>query len=307
MRFHQITRCAGLTALAVVFALAFSGCGKDKTFVKPTPPPQLTSPRIAFTRGFAGIHLYDPATGNVVALSHGSADEDPAISPDGRRIAFVNSSGGLKRLMTMAVDGTNRVPLLASAQLSPADPHWSPDSKKIVFTGTTLPSGAYNVCTVLANGDSLQPITSDGWSRAFAWSPDGSRILYDYHNGQPVSVDSLRDMLPSGLSIRRITETLNLVGADYSPDGARIILTYGSRVIIIDADGSNPDAQDMPDISEIGRPSWSPDGSFIVLSAHPVGGGTYDLFLTTPSPADTVQLLLSGSENDGDPDWGPRP
>jgi dipeptidyl aminopeptidase/acylaminoacyl peptidase len=305
MRRVPIDSRAVRTTLAIALLIVSTGCGKDDPAKPPPPPPRLTSPRIAFTRGVDGIHLYDPATGTTVGLSRGFADEEPAISPDGRRIAFVNSSGGMSRLMTMAVNGTDRLPVLTNAQLSPGDPHWSPDSRKIVFTGTTLPSGAYNVYTILATGDSLQPLTSDGLSRAFAWSPDGSRILYAHH--EPAPIDSVCDMLPSGLGVRPIFRTSNLVGADYSPDGAKIILTFSNAVTIADADGSNANGQSMPDISEIEQPSWSPDGSWIVLSAHPVGGGTYDLFLTTPTPADTVQLLLGGTGNDEDPDWGPRP
>jgi dipeptidyl aminopeptidase/acylaminoacyl peptidase len=295
MRHVPIPWCAGWTALVLVLSIALDGCGKDDPTKPPPPLPQLTSPRIAFTRGVNGIHLYDPATGTVVELSHGSADEEPAISHDGRRIAFVNSSGGTRRLMTMAVNGTDRVPVLEDIQLSPAHPHWSSDNTRLVFTGTTLPSGAYNVYTILASGDSLRPLTSDGSSRALAWSPDGSRILYLYTDA--AQADSVRDMLPSGLGIRFVAgPTGGLVGADYSPDGTNIVFAHSDGVGIR-----------MPDISEIGQPSWSPDGSWIVISAHPVGGGTYDLFLTTPTPADTVQLLLGGSENDVDPDWGPRP
>jgi len=298
-------RVVGLPVVLV--AATTLGCGKDKTEGRPPVAPQLTSPRIAFTRGFAGIHLYDPATGNITDISHGFADEDPAISPDGRRIAFVSTSGGQRRLMTMAVDGTDRVPVLTNAQLSPAHPRWSPDSKRIVFTGTNIPSGTYDVYTIIAADDSLRPITSGGSSRALAWSPDGARILFVYHS-VPANVDSLREIsLASSTTGFIFGPTGGVVGADYSPDGSKIMATYPDNVLVMNSDGSGADAQGLPDVSEIGSPSWSPDGSLIALSAHPVGGGTYDLFLTSPTPADTVQLLLGGAENDSEPDWGPRP
>ena len=322
MRGVPLPWCARWTFLVLVLPISFNGCGKDKTTGPPNPPPQLTSPRIAFTSdrgGVGGIHLYDPSTGGIVRLTPiGSIDQEPAISPDGRRIAFVSSSGGIKRLMTMAVNGGGRLPVLSNAQLAPANPHWSPDSKKIVFTGTSQ-SGAMDVYTILASGDSLEPVTTDGWSRVFAWAPDGSRILYAYQNTTLLAPgDSLRDILPSGSGMRHIFWTgpsYTVLGADYSPDGSQIVFdwidvpagnTY--KVEIMNSDGSNLHfvAQDVPDIAGLSQPSWSPDGSTIVFSAHPYSGGSNDLYTVTPSPAD-AQLLLGGTAVDEDPDWGPRP
>lgn len=314
---HEGTKsaCAALVAVLLV-----SGCGKDKVGGPPPPPPQLTSPRIAFTSdrgGIGGIHLYNPADGSIVRLTpSGSLDKEPAISPDGLRIAFINSNGRFTRLMTMAVNGTNRTPVLESAQLVPSNPHWSPDSKKLVFTGTRT-SGATDVYTILATGDSLSAVTTNGWSRVLAWSPDGSRILYGYHDLSNIATaDSLRDVLPSGADTRHVYTTSEpLVGADYSPDGAHIVfdsftisVSGGYRIQTIDADGSNYHglAAYTPDIAGLSEPSWSPDGSTIVFSAHLLGGGTSDFYIVTTTPGD-AQLLLGGSAVDEDPDWGPKP
>ncbi|MGE5178037.1 MAG: TolB family protein [Bacteroidota bacterium] len=319
MRHVPIPWRTGWAVLGLVLWLVI-GCGKDRV-TGPPPPPQLTSPRIAFISdrsGTQGIYLLDPSTRNVVGLTPpGVYDADPAISPDGRRIAFATPVGAVNRLMTMAVDGTNRVLCGANAQFGASQPHWSPDGKRIVFTGTSYATGAANVYTILATGDSLLALTSNGVSHAFAWSPDGSRILYVSRRAPDASyafpIDTLRDVTPDGTTVRTLLVlALDFIGADYSPDGSHIVFDYwdfsrGFSIEICDEDGASRvvAARGNPDLEGLSAPSWSPDGAAIVFSAH-LSGLSGDLYTATPTPGDP-QLFLAGTAADMTPNWGPRP
>ena len=320
MRHVPIPRRTGWAVLALVPSLVV-GCGKDHVTGPPPPPPQLTSPRIAFISdrgGTQGIYLLNPSTGSVVGLTPaGVYDVDPAISPDGRRIAFATPVGGVNRLMTMAVNGTDRVFCGSSTQLGASQPHWSPDGKRIVFTGTSYRDGTTDVYTISATGGSLQPLTSNGVSHAFAWSPDGSRILYVSRRAPDASygfpIDTLRDVTPDGSTVRTLLVlAIDFIGADYSPDGSHIVFDYwdftrGFSLEICDEDGASRVlvARGNPDLEGLSAPSWSPDGAAIVFSAR-LSSLSSDLYTATPTPADP-QLLLPGTAADMTPNWGPRP
>src|SRR6476469_9471730 len=92
---------------------------------------------------------------------------DPAISPDGREIAFV--SGG--DIWTVAASG-GEAHLLVSHPAYDSRPLYSPDGTKLAFLSTRTGNGDVYVMT-LATG-ALQRITFDDVAEQLdAWSRDG--------------------------------------------------------------------------------------------------------------------------------------
>ena len=307
---------------ALLFELAI-GCSKRGP-VAPAPLPKLNGPRIAFTSnrsGSLGIHLYDPATAQIVRLSPGGTfDQEPAISPDGTRIAFVSPSPTGLQLLTMAVNGSDRRAVSADPGFDCSWPRWSPDSRSIVLTRTSRSTGEHDVFTILASGDSLRRITNDSLSTSLAWSPDGSRILLVHQPVDPNVLGSfLRDVLPNGDSLRTIGGPFGyrILGADYSPDGLRIALStysdfgFGYSVVIRSLDGADGTGVtlDNPPMDGLSAPSWSPDGTLIAFSARVISGTTPetdDLFTVGSTPTNP-QPLMSGPSSDSQPNWGPKP
>ena len=78
------------------------------------------------------------ADGSGVALVADGA-ESPAVSPDGRRICFVElvdapgASRPVRRLAVMNADGSERAQLTANVDHDVRDPAWTPDGRTIVF------------------------------------------------------------------------------------------------------------------------------------------------------------------------------
>jgi Tol biopolymer transport system component len=308
--------------LVIALGLLTFGCSKDASngggILKPPPtPPQLTGPRIAFDSnrgGSIGIHLYDPATGIVVRLSPADAyDARPAISPDGTRIAFEHyGPGGRFRIMTMAVDGSDRRDCTNDSTVSDAGPHWSPDSQYLVFTRTDRASGSRDIYAVRRDALMLVRITSDGASRVLDWSADGTRLLivrqsvsgsYTFQDAQTFDTTTRAAASLFGQTLR------NYVGGEFSPDGKRIVFSVelsqpapNCYLLGTDAVGSYQRSMLLDaDFSAIGHPSWSPDGTTIAFSGDPE-----DLFTVTWR-FENLQSVLTGSPIDQDPDWGPKP
>ncbi len=82
-------------------------------------------------------HVYRmPASGgDAVALTDNSGialNFHPAISPDGRRIAFISDRGGQNNVWTMNADGTDPRPVVTDLATRFVDPEWAPDGQTIV-------------------------------------------------------------------------------------------------------------------------------------------------------------------------------
>ena len=122
--------------------------------------------------------------GDVRDLSHssGSAERDPAWSPDGKYVSYFSDKSGEYRLVIEAQDGVT--PPREIALEHPTHyytPQWSPDSKKLVFTDTNLRVWVLDVETGKA-----KVIGSDPWmvpQRTVdpVWSPDSKWVAYASH------------------------------------------------------------------------------------------------------------------------------
>jgi tricorn protease len=111
--------------------------------------------------------------------STGSAERDPAWSPDGKFISYFSDKSGEYRLYIEAQDGL--APPREIVLEHPTHyytPSWSPDSKKIVFTDTGLHVWLLDVASGKA-----KVVGSDPWmvpQRTLnpVWSPDSKWVAY---------------------------------------------------------------------------------------------------------------------------------
>ena len=105
--------------------------------------------------------------------SPGVADWSPAVSPDGRRIAFMSSRGGAHELWVMDADGGNPRQLTRAGELSEY-PSWSPDGRWLAFGANR--SGNWEIARISAEGGEETSLASAAkWP---AVSPDGKRIAF---------------------------------------------------------------------------------------------------------------------------------
>jgi Tol biopolymer transport system component len=132
--------------------------------------------------------LYVSATGtseSIWKLANGAGTElwsgqgaqvfgGPAISADGRYIAFSVRRHGQTILYVMRVDGTNARIVSDSLELQGA-PAWSPDGQSI--TTAAVDHGVPHLFRVPVNGSS-PALFVDEYSVDPAWAPDGRFVVY---------------------------------------------------------------------------------------------------------------------------------
>jgi tricorn protease len=145
---------------------------------------------------------------------------DPAISPDGREIAFV--SGG--DIWTVAATG-GEAHLLVTHPATESRPLYSPDGRKLAFVSTRTGAGNIYVLT-LATGELMRLTYSDRPDSLDGWSHDGKWIYFTSAvNDVAGQGDIFRVSTDGGTPLEVSRERyLNEFESAPSPDGEQIAL-----------------------------------------------------------------------------------
>lgn len=254
-----VFRAYAQVAACGVDSLQFAGSSPSLVYATSCLPPIL-------------LYSVAPDGSGLQQLIAPAGIQQPALSPDGTRIASGNGYGGIGILNSdgtqvqlthpptaCTAPGGEKVPYVDTS------PSWSPDGTAIVFTRTgcagfdselytvTVASGqvarigiagdhaawgpskiAYIANGVwTANPDGTNPTEVASSGRDPAWSPDG-RLAY-LTNSNTVVVDSTPVQLP-------FTDVTSLA---WSPDGTRFAVTASTPtdpfdVYTVNTDGSNP-------------------------------------------------------------------
>jgi serine/threonine protein kinase len=101
---------------------------------------------------------------------------DPAISPDGKSVAFVSNRSGHWNLWIGNADGSG-LRELPTQSLLPFHPAWSPDSREIAFESEAFGKGEIWLISA-GGGQPRRLVGMPGGAEVPSWSPDGERVLF---------------------------------------------------------------------------------------------------------------------------------
>jgi Tol biopolymer transport system component len=102
-------------------------------------------------------------------------DDWPALSPDGKSLAFASSRDGNFEIYIAGADGSRPRRLTTSPGLD-IRPAWSPDGRRLAFT--SLRDGNYEIYVADVDGADVRRLTNHPERDDFPqWHPDGRRLL----------------------------------------------------------------------------------------------------------------------------------
>ena len=241
---------------------------------------------------------------------------DVAISPDGSRVAWVQSTAATTTKETYIASTTAgasaaKVNLSEAAGRVDSDPAWSPDSKTLAFFSTAGDSDQPQLWTVAADGSGARKLTTvGGYAARPRWSRDGKRIAFLYIEGAGgggplVAAPSTTGVIDTAVHNQRVAvidaaaggkvdqvspADLHVYEFDWSPDGNSFVVTAApgpgdnnwwiAQIYKIDSAKRTATAIYKPSL-QVAVPRWSPDGKSIafiegIMSDEGFHGG--DLF-----------------------------
>ncbi len=114
-----------------------------------------------------------------------------SFSPDGRYFAIAAKHKDRDDLVILDVKKDEEVRRIRSSLNGLTTPSWSPDGKRLVFTG--YDGGLSDLFIVNADGSDLHRLTSDKYADLEpSWSPDGKTIAFATDRGTATSFEDLK-------------------------------------------------------------------------------------------------------------------
>jgi Tol biopolymer transport system component len=253
----------------------------------------------------------------------------PALSPDGTRVAFASSQPGGSQILVVNSDGSDLQSLTFNSMSNDAEPAWSPDGQQIAFVRGFDPTSdgiantsfcGFEIYQVSVDGCATPVRVTDGSGGTDpSWSPDGTRIAYVSDRGGNFDVYAVG--LDSG-KVDQLTDTPeNEAEPTWSPDGTEIAYARGYFHATFDcgfahtglADPWYQPGSDIYRMSSDGSkqvrvtftennfdPSWSPDGTS--LSFVSFRDNQSQLFILDPYHKEEYSITTSVGQKSS-PSW----
>lgn len=172
--------------------------------------------------GYEDLFRWDPRTKQTIRLTTGRRARDPAVSADGRKIAYSQNevSTSVLAVMDMAVDAPAKVVWRGGRYDQVFQPAWSPDGTRIAFSGWRT-GGFRDILVVDVATGKLDEVTHD---RAVdlqpRWSPDGKMLYFASDR------TSISNIYAFDFTDRTTWQVSNVLGSAFqpepSPDGKRL-------------------------------------------------------------------------------------
>lgn len=213
----------------------------------------------------SNVYLFTGAT-SWRALTTDGLSKSPSLSPDGKRVAYLQQPTLFSDNFLNVLDVTTGVTVRVTGPGGYYGmPIWSPNGTRLLFAAWVSNANYllsnYELFIVNADGSGLTNLTNNlATDLNPSWSPDGDRIAFvSFRNTSDSNPHSaVYVMNANGSDIRLLT-----TGRDYiaeiawSPDGRQIAYSDGGSLYVMNADGSLPARLTRPPEGTWDRtPSW---------------------------------------------------
>ncbi len=232
----------------------------------------------------------------------------PAVSPDGKWIAFDESPLGRKyseQIYVMSIDGEN-LRLICSGMM----PTWSADSR---FLACSRREPIYGIWLVDTTNDDREHLKQTNWAQL---SPDGKKLAFS-EGAKLMSMDIETDVSTTAVNEESNPYASIISNGTWSPDGKQFCVKCRKQ------DGTF-DIATVSMVEKDGRPkfkahysctsnmmtdfAWHPKGDRVIFSSIcPEREGRKQLYEFNPDKTDSVKLVVGQDEsrNNTDSCWTP--
>jgi hypothetical protein len=229
---------------------------------------------------FEDIFRWDARTGQTVRLTTGRRARDPAVSPDGRRIAFSMNMHSESAIAVMdAVPDAKESIVWHGDHFDEAyQPAWSPDGTRIAFSAWRK-GGFRDILIVELASGRVEEVTHDrAIDMAPSWSSDGKTVFFD---SDRTGISNIYAYDVPGHTLWQVTNVLGgAFAARPSPDGTRIAFESA-----VPAGGF--DLYELP----IDRASWLPARDYLDDKPPPIDIKDDEATVTAPRPYRAIETL----------------
>ena len=234
-----------------------------------------------------GLFVLSVASGERRRLTRPPApalsDTNPAVSPDGRTLAFVRLiSAGNAQLYVLPLSDdcqpNGEARRIDFSQPWVGSPAWTEDGREIVCECRPALGERHAVESLLFQmpRDRCFWLRSGKTSLHPTLSRQGDRLVYAVYTGESTDIwrAEVSGRKRPGTVEKLIASTRGELNPQYSPDGSRV--TFSSdrsgkfEIWVCNGDGSNPVQLTSLDASS-GTPRWFPDGRRIVFDSQKEG------------------------------------
>jgi TolB protein len=202
----------------------------------------------------------------VAAVAATAGGAHAAYPGQNGRIAFLsNRGGGGYKLFTMRADGTN-VKLVTAGANTNSPPSWSPDGKRLVYTGAQD-----GLVSITASGSGKLVLASLGWWGT--WSKTGTQVAFE-NEADGIDVVEIGTGKTTTVIADEGAGDLSKWSPSWSPDGKKIAYTSGSgehsgAIWVMNANGTGQKKLTNGDSGNIDlAPDWSPGGKLIAFQRY---------------------------------------